>query len=127
MGFRDSVWLDDPRVRTGLTVFAAGVSTVGTSFALYGTTREFVVIGASRLALDLLPDRLLADIIWSLGDYSLALALVCFGVLLAGVAVFVANVALVLRRHAPHSLVALLFGAAVRSGGTDGGDTGTGD
>jgi DMSO/TMAO reductase YedYZ molybdopterin-dependent catalytic subunit len=86
MGFRDSVWLDDPRVRTGLTVFAAGVSTVGTSFALYGTTREFVVIGASRLALDLLPDRLLADIIWSLGDYSLALALVCFGVLLAGVA-----------------------------------------
>jgi DMSO/TMAO reductase YedYZ molybdopterin-dependent catalytic subunit len=58
---------------------------VGTSFAVYGTTREFVLIAASRTALDILPSSLVASIIWNFGDLSFSLALLVFGIALAGV------------------------------------------
>ncbi|RLM90644.1 sulfite oxidase [Haloarcula sp. Atlit-7R] len=73
------------RSRRALTVFASGVSVVGTSFALYGTTREFVIIAASRTALDVLPSSVVASIIWNFGDLSFSLAFLVFGIALAGV------------------------------------------
>jgi DMSO/TMAO reductase YedYZ molybdopterin-dependent catalytic subunit len=73
------------RSRRAITVFTSGVSVVGTSFALYGTSQEFVIIAASRTALDVLPSSLVASIIWNFGDLSFSLALLGFGVALAGV------------------------------------------
>jgi hypothetical protein len=64
-------------------VFVSGVSVVGTSFALYGTTQEFLVIATSRLALDALPASVVASIIWNFGDSSLAASLIIFGVFLS--------------------------------------------
>lgn len=62
-----------------IAVFASGVSVVGTSFALYGTSKDFLVISASRVFLDILPGSIVASIIWSFGDYSLAVSLIVFG------------------------------------------------
>ena len=73
------------RSRRAITVFTSGVSVVGTSFALYGTSQEFVIIAASRTALDVLPSSLVASIIWNFGDLSFSLALLVFGLALAGV------------------------------------------
>jgi DMSO/TMAO reductase YedYZ molybdopterin-dependent catalytic subunit len=73
------------RSRRAITVFTSGVSVVGTSFALYGTSREFVIIAASRTALDILPSSVVASIIWNFGDLSFSLALLVFGIALAGV------------------------------------------
>ena len=66
-----------------VAVFASGVSVVGTSFALYGTSQAFLIISTSRIVLDVLPGSVVASIIWNFGDYSLAVSLVIFGVFLA--------------------------------------------
>jgi len=82
-GFRDAwPWTED-RLRWVIAVFAGGVSVVGTSFALYGTSQSFVIVAASRGTLDLLPSDVVASIIWNFGDYSFALALIGLGTLLA--------------------------------------------
>jgi hypothetical protein len=73
-----------PQLHTLAVVFSCGVSVVGTSFALYGTSRGFILLSTSRTALNLLPGSVVASIIWNLGDDAFALALVGFGFLMAG-------------------------------------------
>jgi DMSO/TMAO reductase YedYZ molybdopterin-dependent catalytic subunit len=79
----ESRWSETSWIERIAAIFASGVSAIGTSFAIYGTSQDFFIISMSRLVLDVLPGSYVASIIWNFGDYSLAVSLVVFGVLLA--------------------------------------------
>lgn len=81
----ESAWLASSWRELVGVIFASGISAIGTSFAMYGTSKNFLIVSTSRLVLNILPGSVVASIVWNFGDYSLALSLVVFGIFLASV------------------------------------------
>ena len=63
--------------------FAAGVSAVATSFAVYATSANFLVTSMNRILLDLLPGTMISYVIQTFGNLALGASMLASGVFLS--------------------------------------------
>jgi len=71
------------RTLDAATVVSGGVSAVATSFAVYGTSRQFLVTSFNRAFLEYLPGQFVSTVIQTLGERALPLSMVGSGLALS--------------------------------------------
>ncbi|EMA30051.1 molybdopterin-dependent oxidoreductase [Halobiforma nitratireducens] len=75
--------MTDRRLVAVVTLLAAGISAVATSFGIYATSERFLVSAFNRLVLEVLPGWFVSAIIQRFGDLALELSLLFSGGLLS--------------------------------------------
>ncbi|SFC34614.1 Mo-co oxidoreductase dimerisation domain-containing protein [Halobiforma haloterrestris] len=75
--------MTERRLVTVVTLLAAGISAVATSFGIYATSERFLVSSFNRLVLEVLPGWFVSAVIQRFGDLALELSLLFSGVLLS--------------------------------------------